>query len=250
MAKQTENDHGVKLSDISVGDTVRYSVGTDGRYSRSKEVTAKVLAVGVKRVQLSYSSYGGVKYGIGEGAGNWLVIDNASTDRDYTNRVWESYVDEGYTKLRTVDQQWLLNISKVVLVGDDQIEAQIEEEIEQAMRSAERQQEQADEVAAREAVVDDIVRIISDATGTDGSHWGTVDTKGNKIHLSFEEFAAIIGRIEGRALVQKQADTIEEAKAKRAGSPSKIRVNPGGDYRDARDVKVRWTESGTELERF
>ena len=40
-----------------------------------------------------------------------------------------------------------------------------------------------------------------------------------------------------------------EAKAQRAGTKAKARVNPGGDYRQAIDVKVRWDESGTKLER-
>jgi hypothetical protein len=250
MAKtEKTNEHGVKLSDIKAGDTVRYVVGTDGRYSRSKEVTAKVLAVGVKRVQLRSSTYSSAKHGVGDGSGNWLIIDTASTDRDYTNRVWEEYIDEGYRKYRTVGEQWLLNVSKVTLVGTNIIEAQVEEEINQTLRSEERKQQWADEEAAREAVVEDITSIITEVTGDQVSRYGTVDTKGNKVTLTVEQFAAIVGGAAGQQITLKQVDTIEEAKAARAGRLGKVRVNPGGDYRDARDVKVRWSESGTELER-
>lgn len=251
MAKtEKTNDHGIKLSDISVGDTVRYRVGTDGRYSRSKEVTAKVLAVGVKREKLRNSSYSGAKYGICDLPGDWLVIDNASTDRDFTNRVWEEYTNsDNYRAFRSVDQQWFLNVSKVTTVGTDTIEAQIEEEIEQALRTEERKQQWADEEAARVAVVDDILAIINVATGKTDSRWGKVDPTANKVTLTFEEFSQIIDARNGDAITAKQRATIEQAKTKRAGTKATVNVNPGGDYRDARKVKVVWSESGTELER-
>ena len=250
MAKEAVNEHGVKLSDISVGDTVRYRVGKDGRYSRSKEVTATVIAVGVKRERLRSSAYNSAKHGIGNGSGNWLVVDAASENADFTNRVWEEYTNEESRRIfRSVDGQWFLNISKVTLVGTETIEAEINEEIERTLRSEERKQEWADEEAAREAVLDDILAIINAATGKDDSRWGKVDPSANKVTLTFEEFAQIIGRVDGEAITQKQVDTIEEAKAKRAGTTAKVRVNPGGDYRDAREVKVRWDESGTKLDR-
>lgn len=44
-------------------------------------------------------------------------------------------------------------------------------------------------------------------------------------------------------------EAVEEAKANRAGAKVTVTVNPGGDYRQSIEVKVRWDESGTKLER-